>query len=641
MSWDEALFGWFYRRVGALANPGPRPDVLARSALLADLAPRLTLVASALAGETIRVRPAETLGGATDGVLHLPPRLDLGPDPAANTRVYLYRVVCGVAAMRRELYLPPGASPAAALLGTALAQPALCREARSMLPGFEALRRDVAAWERARRPDLHRLAPREAALETLLRARLDDDPETESIDDPEALGRALAAWAETLKALETRRGSVVPPVVSWGLLMGRGEAAGGSRTKQPRAAASALPQGTERPGKPRDLVRRVEMGKDRVDENPLTHSFEKVHTAEEYKGGRKAVDGSDEMASHGEALDELEMREVIRSNETTRSLYRADVMLDGFAGELDEDPDALAPSLPYPEWNASAHVWRPAWCSVRIEVGASTVPADRAHARVQAVLHRHRDAVRVLRAEFERMAQGRAWRNRQLDGPDVDTDALVDHHACLQAGHSPPDRLYVSRRRRSPDVATLVLLDTSLSADAWVGGRRVLDVARDAVIVLGEVLAGLHDELGVAAFHSNTRRDCRFTVLKGFAEPWPHAFSRLASVQPRGYTRIGPALRHATSLLAKTRARTRMLLLVTDGRPTDYDRYEGRYGVADVAMAVREADSAGVKVFALAVDAQARSHLGEMFGQGRYAVMPRPEALVDAMAAVYRQALGR
>ncbi len=639
MSWDEALFGWFYRRVGALANPRPRPDDLARSAHLADLAPRLALVASALSGETLRVRPAESLGGATDGVLHLPTRIDLGPDRPANTQVYLHRVVCGVAAIRRGLYLPPGASPSAALVWTALAQPALFREARAMLPGFETLRQDVAAWERARRPDLDRLAPREAALETLVRARLADDFGGEAYDDPEALTQAVTGWTETLHALATRRGSVVPPVVSWGLLMGRGEASGGSRTKQPRAADSALPQGTERPGKPRDRVRRVEMGKDRVDENPLTHSFEKVHTAEEYKGGRKAVDGSDEMASHGEALDELEMREVIRSNETTRSLYRADVMLDGSTGELDGDPDPQG--LPYPEWNASTHVWRPAWCSVRVEVGAATVPADRAHARVQAVLHRHRDAVRILRAEFERMAQGRAWRNRQLDGPDVDTDALVDRHACLRAGHSPPDRLYVSRRRRSPDVATLVLLDASLSADAWVGGRRVLDVARDAVIVLGEVLAGLHDELGVAAFHSNTRRDCRFTVLKGFAEPWPRAFPRLASVQPRGYTRIGPALRHATALLARTRARTRMLLLVTDGRPTDYDRYEGRYGVADVAMAVREADSAGVKVFALAVEAQARSHLGEMFGRGRYAVMPRPEALVDAMAAVYRQALGR
>ncbi|MFI4935962.1 MAG: citrate/2-methylcitrate synthase, partial [Caulobacterales bacterium] len=35
------------------------------------------------------------------------------------------------------------------------------------------------------------------------------------------------------------------------------------------------------------------------------------------------------------------------------------------------------------------------------------------------------------------------------------------------------------------------------------------------------------------------------------------------------------------------RARHRLLLLVSDGKPTDYDRYEGRHGIADVRQAVR------------------------------------------------------
>ncbi len=406
--------------------------------------------------------------------------------------------------------------------------------------------------------------------------------------------------------------------------------------------ASALPSGTERAGKARDAVRRVEMGRDRVDENPLTHSFEKVHTAEEYKGGRKAVDGSDEMSAQGDALDELDLREVIRSPETTRSLYRADVMIDGAAGDLvDGAPDAAERVIAYDEWDFKARQRRAGWCSVRVAVAPSTVAPARAAERVRATLHRHRDVVRALRAEFERVEHGRAWRARQPDGPDVDVDALVDRHACLLAGHSPPDRLYVSRRRHRPDVATLVLVDASLSSDGWVAGRRVLDVARDAVLVLGEALAGLHDELSLAAFSSHTRRDCRFDVLKESRDPWPRAWTRLMSLEPAGYTRIGPALRHATATLARSRARRKLLLVVTDGRPNDYDRYEGRYGIADVAMATREAGDASVEVFALAIDAQARGHLEEMFGRGRYAVLPRPDDLAEAMAGVYARVLGR
>jgi len=61
--------------------------------------------------------------------------------------------------------------------------------------------------------------------------------------------------------------------------------------------------------------------------------------------------------------------------------------------------------------------------------------------------------------------------------------------------------------------------------------------------------------------------------------------------------------------------------------------------VADVNKAVREAHDVGVQVFTLAIDAQSRSHLPAMFGTSRYAVLPRPEGLVEAMASVYGQLL--
>jgi nitric oxide reductase NorD protein len=179
-----------------------------------------------------------------------------------------------------------------------------------------------------------------------------------------------------------------------------------------------------------------------------------------------------------------------------------------------------------------------------------------------------------------------------------------------------------------------VLLDGSLSTDAWVDGRRVIDVAKASLVMLGEALSGTEAEVGVAAFHSNTRRDCRFLVLKGFAEPWSKAPPRLAPLTPRGYTRIGPALRHATKLLEGCQARRKLLVLVSDGKPTDYDRYEGRYGIADVRRAVGEAEQRGVRTFGLAIEKEARSYLAQMFGPRGYEVLPRPEALAEALARV-------
>jgi len=636
MGWDEALFGWLYRGARSIVRRPPSAESLARAGRLDDVSARMAIVASALMGDAVQIRGSEGLGGQSAGTLHLPRMLTLGDSREDGERGYLHRVVCAVATLRLGLYTPRSLDRDEALLWTALAAPAVRQEALSMLPGVDELFDEIARWELALRPEPSTLAPREAALEALVRSSLSG---LGALRSPEVLARdAEARWSE-LRALPTRRGRPVPPVASWAPLGPRvkeGEASGSKQRPMPQ---SAMPGGTERRGKDRDHVRRIEMNRDRTDENPLVHSFEKVHTAEEYKGGRKNVDGSDEMGAHGDALDELDMREVIRTSETSRSLYRADVMLDGSAGDLADDAAPGGLAYRYHEWDERQRAWRDAWCTVRASMAAETLPSDRATELVRRVLHRHRREVRGLRAEFERIELGRAWRNRQPDGPDVDTDAMVERYACLCAGHSPPDRLHTSRRKHGRDTATIILLDASLSSDGWVGGRRVMDVARDSVIVLGEALAGLHDEVGVASFHSNTRRDCRFEVIKGMTDPWAGSWRRLASVAPAGYTRIGPALRHASWILSRARARRRLLLVVSDGRPTDYDRYEGRYGVADVNKAVREAHDVGVQVFTLAIDAQSRSHLPAMFGTSRYAVLPRPEGLVEAMASVYGQLL--
>ncbi len=620
MGWDEALFGWLYRKARDVTRKAPTAEEIARSSLLDDERARLAIVASALAGERIEVRASEGVGGCAGDTLLLPARMDLAPDRAGNERAYLLRVVLHVAARRLGLKLDGERSADDALAAMARAIPAVMREARAMVPGVDALAAEVFAWELSSRPDPATLAPKEAALETLVQ---------------ETLRACCAPESERIGRRDVRS---VPPVRAWGTLLPPSMSRSVSVTKG-AMPATALPGGTERKGKNRDHVRRVEMGKDRIDENPLTHSFEKVHTAEEYKGGRKQADGSDEMASHGDALDELDMREVVRSTETTRSLYRADVMMEGAAGDLEDDDASGGDVFLYDEWDQRSRSWRKEWCALRSAVVPERVSVARSNEHVRAVLRKHRAEVRALRAEFERIEHGRSWRTRQPDGPDVDTDAMIDRYACLRAGHSPPDRLHVSRRRCERDVATVILLDASLSTDGWVAGRRVLDVARDSVIVLGEALDGLHDELGVATFWSHTRRDCRFGIVKGTTEPWGRAWRRLASVEPAGYTRIGPALRHATWLLSKARARRRLLLMVSDGRPTDYDRYEGRYGVADVSMAVREASDVGVQPFALTIDAQSRNAFSEMFGKGRYAILPRPEALVDAMAEVYERVL--
>jgi nitric oxide reductase NorD protein len=61
-------------------------------------------------------------------------------------------------------------------------------------------------------------------------------------------------------------------------------------------------------------------------------------------------------------------------------------------------------------------------------------------------------------------------------------------------------------------------------------------------------------------------------------------------------------------------ARRRLILLLTDAKPTDYDQYEGRYGIEDVRQALREASEQGVHCLTLAMCDKGEPYLTQMFG---------------------------
>ncbi|HEY7493426.1 MAG TPA: VWA domain-containing protein, partial [Candidatus Tectomicrobia bacterium] len=341
----------------------------------------------------------------------------------------------------------------------------------------------------------------------------------------------------------------------------------------------------------------------------------------------------DELVQHAEALAELDLRDVVRSPTRTQSIYKVDLTLDGDIGDLEDANPPPAAAYVYDEWDGRARQYKPRWCTVY--VSRPPPPPPHAAAAATAILHQHAGIIRALRLLLDKVRCTRVLRNRQPDGADVDFDAVVDRYVTVRSGHQPDDRLYLARRRQRRDLVTLLLIDLSASTDAWLLGSRVLDIAKESVLVLSAVLAQWQDRVSIAGFYSHTRRDCRFVLLKRFDEPWPHCQAVLASLEPTGYTRIGPALRHGIALLSRQQAAKKLLLLISDGKPTDYDRYEGRYGIADVRQAMREAHQARIHTYALAVDVQAKLYLPQMFGSGNFQILPHPGHLVRSLSDLY------
>jgi len=120
----------------------------------------------------------------------------------------------------------------------------------------------------------------------------------------------------------------------------------------------------------------------------------------------------------------------------------------------------------------------------------------------------------------------------------------------------------------------------------------------------------------------------------------PEIDTRIAALKPDHYTRLGAAIRHASVELARQARKRRLLLVITDGNPNDLDHYEGRHGIEDSHMAIREARRAGHSVFGITVDRDGKAWFPRMFGQGGFALIPDPDKLTAALPQIYRQLVG-
>ena len=228
---------------------------------------------------------------------------------------------------------------------------------------------------------------------------------------------------------------------------------------------------------------------------------------------------------------------------------------------------------------------------------------------------------------------------RQPDGSEIDLSAYVTATADSRAGATVDGRLYVAMRPARRELAVALLLDVSASTDAWVStNHRIVDVEKEALLVVCEALDALGDRYGIFAFSGEGADDVAVLPLKSFDERRTLVVDRrIAALDSDRYTRMGAAIRHTTTSLARQSAGRRLLLILSDGKPNDVDVYEGPYGVEDTRQAVAEARRQGIAVFCLTVDREAPRYAARVFGRSGFAVLRRADALPGVVVDVLRQ----
>ena len=293
--------------------------------------------------------------------------------------------------------------------------------------------------------------------------------------------------------------------------------------------------------------------------------------------------------------------------------------------------------IAYPEWDWRGERYRPQHVIVREREAA---PGDAAW--VARALVQHARELERVRRQFERLRPQRLRLRRQTDGPDIDLGAWVTAYADGRAGLPVDDRLYEEVRPARRDASILLLVDVSGSTDSWVADtRRIIDVEKEALLLVCEALDALGDRYAVMAFSGEGPRRVSVSAVKRFEEQNGAVVRRrIAALEPDRFTRSGAALRHASARLAAESSRHRLLLVLSDGKPNDVDVYEGRYGVEDTRQAVAEARLQGLTPFCLTVDRQAPVYLPRIFGPAGYAVIRHaatlPQVLVDVVRLLLR-----
>ena len=368
-------------------------------------------------------------------------------------------------------------------------------------------------------------------------------------------------------------------------------------------------------------------------------------------------------------------RDLVRARDDLRR--RVDSERSALRHRLGEPP-VDARSFLYDEWDYLDRRYRKGWCRLfEIDIDRTDAASDDA----RRLMHSVRPYARAVRQRFEQIRPTAYRRIRKLaDGDELDLGALVDARSDMRAGVSPDDRVYSRRQRARRDVSAAFLVDLSASTDDPAGvaqapipstngdgtpqdlrdpwfdddytfeakppaaaeSRRIIDIQKEAVALMATALEGIGDEYGVYGF-SGYGKDCvEFYVAKEFGEPFRHrTLDAIAAMKPKRSTRMGPAIRHAAAKLAAAGAALKVLMIVSDGFPQDCDygpeRGNHEYGLRDTAMALEEAERAGVHTFCVTVDRSGHDYLRRMCPEARYMVIAETEGLPAALQKAYRR----
>ncbi|HSK30827.1 MAG TPA: VWA domain-containing protein [Candidatus Limnocylindria bacterium] len=350
------------------------------------------------------------------------------------------------------------------------------------------------------------------------------------------------------------------------------------------------------------------------------------------------------------------MRELERRDPRMQSVSRRP------SQQSDDDTGPLTASQPntyvYDEWNVFDNTYRSHWCKVYEKV----MPMGDLNFYRETLLG-HAGLLQQIRREFEQVTPEIYHKEKRLpDGTDHDLDAAIEAMIDLRLGVSPSEKIFWRHHKIERDVTVAFLLDMSGStgeAIRTVMGdgraavtinqvpaerqqRRIIDVEKEAIVLMMDALEAIGDRYAVYGFSGHGRDNVEFYVIKDIGEEFNLDIAkRFGRIGPLHATRMGPAIRHATAKMRHEQTRSKFLFLISDGRPQDrgysQDGSEKAYAVQDTRMALIEARREGIHPFCLTVDKEGNDYLRTMMDDFSYEVLADVNLLPHRLPQLYKR----
>ncbi|MDD4881000.1 MAG: VWA domain-containing protein [Gallionellaceae bacterium] len=291
------------------------------------------------------------------------------------------------------------------------------------------------------------------------------------------------------------------------------------------------------------------------------------------------------------------------------------------------------PPRHYPEWDYRSQTYRPDWASVYEALHPKGNPAD-----IDKLLLKHGALAKRLKRILDLLKPQDKVRIRyQEEGSELDLDVALRSLIDFKGGATPDPRINMSHRTDGRDISVMLLLDLSESLNEKAAGsdQTILELSQEAVSLLAWAVEQLGDPFAIAGFHSNTRHDVRYLHVKGYGERWgDDAKARLAAMQAGWSTRMGAAMRHAAHYLEARPADKKLMLILTDGQPSDVDVQDEQLLIEDTRQAVKELDQKGIFTYCISLDPKADEYVSTIFGR-QYTVIDNIQRLPERLPELF------